>query len=262
MPNTSNQAMQHTIPRLYILPEVAESRIIATHLLDEWLSDHSVPADKTYQLADLDLIHAPAESETLKIEAVRELKTTISFSVPGNRYRHVFLHDLHTASEAAQQALLKTLEDGMPQTQWWLTTKNQQAVLTTIQSRCELVRLPPSILTKHINTTTGALSEHPHFATLSEVLSNLEQLSFGQLTDAAQPFTKKEDARQAINLGIQILHEQKNAQPEQASAISALSHSLQALTHLEANVSPRLAIEHWLFKLKQAGYSGSNRAAK
>ncbi|MEX0896409.1 MAG: hypothetical protein WDZ94_05780 [Patescibacteria group bacterium] len=236
------------IPKLVVLPEAVESRVATQLLLEDWLEQQIPQGTTQFQKQDLDCIHLPESGETLKIEMIRELKIAATYTMPASRFRHIFLHNLHQSSEAAQQALLKTLEEGTPQTQWWLTTQSQHAVLPTIQSRCQLQRLTPKLLQKLVITD---MSDLPHYDKIHSLLDTVHKLSYGQLTDEAQTFTNKDAAAQALTIGIFILHQKKNAAPEVEAHLAALKHSLAAQNYLAANVSPRLVIENWLFSLKK-----------
>lgn len=80
---------------------------------------------------------------SVKVEQARKLLLELStypFS-PGPRV--VLLNRVDVFTPQAQNALLKTLEEPDSGTFFLLTCQNEQAVLITIHSRCQLLRLPP-----------------------------------------------------------------------------------------------------------------------
>lgn len=234
MPNTDNTT---TLPQLHILPANSDSRTYCEHILDAWQSIHHI------EMRQIDLIHQPEVGEGLKIETVRELKQNLSYSVPDTRYRHIFLHHLEKASQAAQQSLLKLLEDGAPRTQWWLTSTNQQIILPTIHSRCRVIIADTSSLIQ-----TQKVEEVEN---IIKILTTISSAKYGELIDQAEAYKSKEDAEHALYAGLQFLDQNKTNHPEQPAVLAALRHTLKSQSHLEANVSPRLVIEDWFFQMKK-----------
>ena len=90
------------------------------------------------------LVVAAAEKQrSVKVEQARTLLVSLSthpFS-PGPRV--VLLQAVDIFTPQAQNALLKAIEEPDPATFFLLTCQNEQAVLSTIRSRCQTLRLPP-----------------------------------------------------------------------------------------------------------------------
>lgn len=87
----------------------------------------------------LDIIEIDAASNR-GIDDIRELRDKINFSPSQLRYKFYIIDEVHQLSEAASNALLKTLEEPPPHAKFVLATTDPQKVLETIVSRCQLFR--------------------------------------------------------------------------------------------------------------------------
>lgn len=95
------------------------------------------------QQADLTVVQAEQEGGGLKVEALRELLHNLSLSPYEARFRVALLLRFQEATPAAQNALLKTLEEAPEKVILLLTADNAENLLPTIVSRCEVLRLRP-----------------------------------------------------------------------------------------------------------------------
>jgi len=85
----------------------------------------------------LDVMELDAASRT-SVDNIRELQEVISYSPVRDRYRVLIIDEAHMLSKAAFNALLKTLEEPPPNVIFILATTEQQKILTTILSRCQV----------------------------------------------------------------------------------------------------------------------------
>ncbi len=81
----------------------------------------------------------PSESASISIEAIRALDHFLSRKVASRAgvARMIIIHDAHTMTTEAQNALLKTLEEPPLDTVLLLTSADNQALLPTILSRLQ-----------------------------------------------------------------------------------------------------------------------------
>ncbi|MCE5207873.1 MAG: DNA polymerase III subunit [Chloroflexi bacterium] len=96
------------------------------------------------QQPDLSIITPEPDSLSIKVEQIRELQYTLSLSPYESRYRIALLADFQTATESAQNAFLKTLEEAPQKAILLLTADSAENLLPTIVSRCEVFRLRPA----------------------------------------------------------------------------------------------------------------------
>jgi DNA polymerase III subunit delta' len=76
----------------------------------------------------------------IKISSIRDIRRKASLSVYEKGKRIFLIMNANKMTDEASNALLKTLEEPLPNTLLILTTSNKDALLSTITSRCQLVR--------------------------------------------------------------------------------------------------------------------------
>ena len=87
----------------------------------------------------INYVYVEGEKGIIKIEKAREILKTLSYKVDSGK-RVVIIDDAHTLNHAAQNALLKTLEEPPSNTVLILVTSRVQDFLTTILSRCQRIQ--------------------------------------------------------------------------------------------------------------------------
>ncbi len=92
---------------------------------------------------DLSVVSAENEGGTLKVEQVREVKRSLSLKPYQSKYRVAIFLRFQEANDNASNALLKTLEEPPAHAILLLTADSPEALLPTIVSRCEVLRLRP-----------------------------------------------------------------------------------------------------------------------
>ena len=95
------------------------------------------------QQADLTVVQSAVEGTDLKVDAVRDLQRSLSLSPYESHYRIALLLRFQEATDSAQNALLKTLEEAPAKAILLLTADSAESLLPTIASRCENLRLRP-----------------------------------------------------------------------------------------------------------------------
>lgn len=105
---------------------------------------------------DVKIVESEHIGGTLKIEQVRELQRGLSLRPYEGHYKIAILRRFHEANAAAQNALLKTLEEPSSQVVIILTAETAEyPLLPTIVSRCQHLGLRPLALEE----TTNALRD-------------------------------------------------------------------------------------------------------
>jgi len=84
----------------------------------------------------LDVIEIDAASNR-GIDEVRSLREKVNYAPGSARYKVYIIDEVHMLTEAASNALLKTLEEPPPRVIFILATTEPQKVLSTIISRCQ-----------------------------------------------------------------------------------------------------------------------------
>jgi DNA polymerase III subunit delta' len=96
------------------------------------------------------------ERSVITVDQAREVERESNFRPQEGRARVFIIEEADRMNEQAQNALLKTLEEVAPTSHLILLTTRPSALLTTIRSRCQIVRFAPvaaaeieEYLTKH-----------------------------------------------------------------------------------------------------------------
>jgi DNA polymerase-3 subunit gamma/tau len=117
------------------------------------------------------------------IDEIRDLRERVGFAPNLSRYKVYIIDEVHMLTEAASNALLKTLEEPPPHVVFILATTETHKVLPTILSRCQRFdfrRLPQGAVIsrlRHICDQEGIDIQPP-------ALSLLAKASTGSLRDA------------------------------------------------------------------------------
>lgn len=89
------------------------------------------------------LIVQPGDSGAIKVDQVRDIVDRAAYRPFEGRRRAVILDDADALVAAAQNALLKTLEEPPPSSVFMLVTARPDVLLPTVRSRCPLLRFRP-----------------------------------------------------------------------------------------------------------------------
>ena len=139
-----------------------------------------------------DVHHVEPEGVIIPVDVVRESVIPEASRSPFEASYKVFvIEDADRMNDAAQNALLKTLEEPQPDTVFVLVSDHEEEVLETIRSRCRTERLEPLPLAKVVDllVASGAAPEDAHEAAV---------LAGGDV-DRARTFAFDEDARARVN---------------------------------------------------------------
>ena len=89
-----------------------------------------------------DHIEVASDSFVISVKMVRDLIDRLTEKPYEGGWRTVIIHDAEKMNEAAQNALLKTLEEPDGRTAFFLLTAHPEGLLATIRSRCRPVFMP------------------------------------------------------------------------------------------------------------------------
>lgn len=87
------------------------------------------------------------------VEQVRDLRDSVKFAPIAGKFRIYYIDEVHMLSNAAFNALLKTLEEPPPHVKFIFATTEAQKILPTIISRCQrfdLRRIPTATIASHL----------------------------------------------------------------------------------------------------------------
>lgn len=130
----------------------------------------------------LDLIEIDAASNT-GVDDVRELRERVGFRPNEARYKVYVIDEVHMLSNAAFNALLKTLEEPPPHAIFVLATTEPHKIPATVLSRCQRFdfhRIPVSKIIARLEW----LTEQEHIEADREALTLVARQATGSMRDA------------------------------------------------------------------------------
>ena len=100
--------------------------------------------DRTIRQRHPDVHHVVPEGPLIPVDQIRESVIPEAARSPFEGHKKVFIiEEAERMNDAAQNSLLKTLEEPQPDTMFVLVSDREDEVLETIRSRCRIVRLEP-----------------------------------------------------------------------------------------------------------------------
>jgi DNA polymerase-3 subunit delta' len=157
---------------------------------------------ETLQHPDLSILLPEEGHREILIDQVRALQHTLALSPYSANYRIAFLPDFQRASEEASNALLKTLEEPSEKVILLLTANNQETLLPTIVSRCEVIRLRPTPIQAaqaYLKSAKGLPDE------AAQLIAHLSSGRIGAAIDFAEHPELLEGRREILEELIQLL---------------------------------------------------------
>ena len=146
----------------------------------------------------LDLIEIDAASNT-SVEDVRSLRDKINFSPGQGRFKVYIIDEVHMLSQAAFNALLKTLEEPPPHAIFILATTEIHKIPATVLSRCqryEFRRIPVATIVEYL----ARKAEEEHLKVTHEALTLIARQSTGAMRDAISLLDQLSSSEDEITL--------------------------------------------------------------
>ncbi len=129
------------------------------------------------------VIEAEAVGSVLKVGQAREVRGSLNLMPYRSKHRVAIFRRFQEANDEAANALLKTLEEPPPSAVLILTADDPEALLPTILSRCEVLRLRP-LPVEHVETF---LKDHGADDAAARLIANISGgrpgLALGMLHD-------------------------------------------------------------------------------
>ena len=172
------------------------------------------------------------DQEPIKIETVRTLIKDLSYASYDQNTHYYIALAFDSASIAAQNALLKSLEEPPQNVQIILTTEQPDKIVPTIHSRCQLIV---------INSQSSE--------TRQEVLDIISQFGYCSLADCSRLAETYKNRDQALDLVLDI--QEHWVKTNLASKTSQSQILLKTYRYLQANTNVVLTLEHCFFTLNQ-----------
>lgn len=186
------------------------------------------------------------------IQAVRQLQKFLSLKPYQSLFKAVFIPEADKITIPAQNAFLKTLEEPPLNSKIFLSCLNQDQLLTTIVSRCQLIRLTPK---PEIKIKTN------HLTNLLSLITKILKSEVGERLKLIEPYTKNREEAIKFCQGIIVLL-RKNLVKKNQLTIKRTSHQSSnqqliiiinafqnALSLLKSNINVKLVLDNLIINL-------------
>ena len=117
------------------------------------------------------------------IDEIRELRDAARYRPARDRYKIYILDEAHQITDAAFNALLKTLEEPPPHIIFMMATTQAEDIPQTIRSRCQHFSFH-AVKFDEIVSQLGAIAEKENIDTDDEALAVLAEAGDGSMRDA------------------------------------------------------------------------------
>lgn len=161
----------------------------------------------------VDLFWIEPEGDKILIDQVRRLQQQVMLRAVRGRYKVFVIEAIDTATEQAQNALLKVLEEPPGETVFILIAHNETPLLPTIVSRCVSVRFGP--LPKDV--AASILRERFDYGEAAELGAALGDGSIAKATRLS-PEELLERRRAALDVFNELRHSDATAVPKLAES--------------------------------------------
>lgn len=227
------------ISRIVYHPDPEQALSLALKIKQDTTGIQHSDNDPDYSLIN------PEKGESIKIEQIRDLSKHIHIKPLKSTIKTIIIHQAHQLTPAAQQALLKTLEEPPEFAQLILTTTQLDQLLPTILSR-GIIHRPTDIskppLSEELQKQFSELFQSPPFLRLATTNK------FANDRTKAQEFC--EQLLAFLHVAMTTPH-QNIFKGTQTQLLQSARWTLKAAAYLHANVNITLAMDHLFLQLPQ-----------
>lgn len=168
---------------------------------------------------------------TISIDAVRNLKSMLKLKPYAAKCKIALFISAQLLTIPAQHALLKTLEEPMPNTYLILELNNPHQLLPTIRSRCQIIKAP------RIEKTHKKLADQQ----AKSIISLLQQKSPAVRIACLEKFKNRAEAQKLLDTLLPYLRKKMRQNPRWAPTVKLTQEAIESLKN---NVNTNLTLEY------------------
>jgi len=202
---------------------------LSQYLTKEWKLDFSPQPD---------LFVFNEDGQGLSIETIRDLEEIILYSPYKLPHKTIILANFDQAGIPAQNAFLKKLEEHPSYIRFVLQSANEQQILDTIKSRCQIINLMGQTKEDKLETDLA-----------TNFLALFPDSSYAQLIEWASGHKEREEAITFLTDLVNQLHQLLQQQPT-AKTLIALDATNLALSQIKQNFNVVMTLENCIFSIK------------
>ncbi|MCX6284527.1 MAG: hypothetical protein NTW31_09865 [Bacteroidetes bacterium] len=151
-----------------------------------------------------DFIGIENKQGIINAEDCNEIISTLGYKSYESEYKVMIIWMVEKLFHSAAPKILKILEEPPEKTLFLLVTEDPEQIISTIRSRCLMVRIPPD---KHIVKTEIEDRENQHLQTFTDWMRNCWQAKVPELISFSAEITKsgREKQKAFLHYGLHIL---------------------------------------------------------
>lgn len=185
-------------------------------------------------------IHIINSIKSIGIAEIRDIEKEIKLKPYSQKFKAIIINDADKLTPEAQNALLKTLEEPPDYLLIFLLTPDEELLLSTICSRCQIIILP---------SVTPSLTEK-EYAQMAIFFSQVFPMEVGERLQMTKNIsTKREEAIAFLEKALIFFHKNLSTPvPLINLSYQQIVHVLKSLkctqTLLEKNINTRLSLDN------------------
>jgi len=188
-----------------------------------------------------DFLELTAEG-SLGIDEVRNIQKFLSKKPYRESHKVVHVPEANRLTIPAQQAFLKTLEEPPDNSILILSLSNEAAIIPTIVSRCQVIRVK--------NQLDHDLIDDGRRAEIDELLQKLKKFGIGDRVMAAQEWAYPKTKASEFVLDLVRYFRQGLKNDSSGNFLHNLKLADKAYDRLQKNVDPKLTMEYLFLNLR------------
>ncbi len=151
-----------------------------------------------------DFIGIENKQGIINVDDCNEIITTLGYKSYESEYKVMIIWMVEKLYHAAAPKILKILEEPPEKTLFLLITEDPDQIISTIRSRCLMVRIPPD---KHIVKTDAEARENQFLPTFTDWMRNCWLAKVPELISFSAEITKsgREKQKAFLHYGLHIL---------------------------------------------------------
>lgn len=241
------------IPKIIISGDVEEIKKYISNLLIN------------FSVSPFDISSIGENDSSIKIEKIRELKQKLSLKPFSGKKKATIIYHAENLTTEAQNAMLKILEEPPEDTIILLTTSNENLLLPTIISRCEIVRLKSGVPSpksqinskSQIQKSTRVDPQATGVNQNAASIENIRKMDKGQRFKLVEELCKKLDKdeplenirKRAEKWLDEILKEMQKSLVTEKNIAQKIRLVLHAKQQIKQNLNIKLVLENLLINL-------------
>lgn len=187
-----------------------------------------------------------SDKDSIGIEVVKKLQEKIILRPLRGKNKAVIIPDAHLLTHAAQNALLKLLEEPPEHTYIYLLCDNPDALLSTIQSRCQIIRIADPTIVLDIQKHQELLDDYHQIT--KQPIGNALKMAERLAKDKQGCIQYLELFTMGCRTHLLSLINQNDSLENIPRHLTKIQSTITTLK--KSNTSARLALEHLFLQLR------------